>query len=225
MFRVLLSVFTLGLLLMPVSSSAIPICPAGTMADYLGFGAAGCQFNSLTFSHFSYTDFGGVTLGALGPLVFPPPSGISVAPRSDPTNLGSGGAALHMTPFFGSWEGVNIGFDVAGPGILRNDLAARLHTLADLQIADVILMTVPGGSLSGQASFTGCLEHPSCRDFSSSISFPATPFQTVFIFGGHFDDLDVGFATPEPATRLLVDTGVAGVGLVRWVKIRRARRT
>jgi hypothetical protein len=42
-----------------------------------------------------------------------------------------------MTPFplfpDVSWKGVNIGFDVAGPGIVRNDVSARLHTLADLQ--------------------------------------------------------------------------------------------
>jgi len=38
MLRVLLPVLTIVLLLMAAPASAIPICPSGTMADYIGFG-------------------------------------------------------------------------------------------------------------------------------------------------------------------------------------------
>ena len=228
MLRVLLLLaLTLGII--PSPAVAIPVCPTGTMQDYLGFGSGGCQVNSLTFSNFSYNNFGGVFLpGGDGLLVFPPPSGISVAPRSDPPRLGSGGAALHMTPFplvpDTYWKGVNIGFAVAGPGILRNDLSGRLHLFADLQLGILQQLTVPGGGLGGSAGFSSCLENPvTCLDTSSNISFPPTPVQTVLIFGENFNDVETAFATPEPTTLLLVGAPGAGLGVARWVKRRRSR--
>ena len=101
MLRVLLPVVILVLLLMPVSARAIPTCPAASMAEYVGFGFQGCQFNSLTFYNFEYSH-SGVRL-IFGPPAFPSLSDILVTPRSSPS-LGSGGAAVAIAPRQGFWE-------------------------------------------------------------------------------------------------------------------------
>jgi hypothetical protein len=239
MSRVLPPVLTLMLLLMAAPASAIPICPSGTMADYLGFGSAGCQFNSLTFSDFSYS--GGVRIFISGnPLDFfgtrilppPPPSAISVLPLSNPADLGSGGAALQIAPeprFLGAyWEFVSIGFDVAGPGIIRDDLSAALHSVANLQSGQLSESALPGGFLGlrqGSVCFANPFDPhsppPDCGNFRSLV-IPDTNFQTVGIGGFNVDGLEAGFATPEPATLLLVGTTAAGLGLARWWKRRRS---
>jgi hypothetical protein len=242
MSRVLLPIVTLGLLLMPVAVPAIPICPAGSMADYTGFGATGCQFNSLTFSNFSYSNPGGVvSLGAvvagIPPIgrLFPPPSGISVKPRSDPPTLGSGGAALQFKPFplFPDlfWiDAVFIDFTVAGPGIVRNDLAGDLQPLIILHPSSAHLgeSVVPGGSLELLSGTIICdfdpMPSPTCASGPRSLSISPTQSQTVSIFGDKVYEIDAGFATPEPATLLLVGTGAAGLGVARWIRRRRSSK-
>ena len=88
MSRALLPVFTIVLLLMAAPASAIPICPSATMADYIGFGSAGCQFNSPTFSNFSWSEFNLVHKGIFTPPVPSLPSGVSVQPLNKPASLG-----------------------------------------------------------------------------------------------------------------------------------------
>jgi hypothetical protein len=241
MLRVLLPVLTLMLLLMAVPAAAIPICPSGTMADYIAFGSTGCNLNNLTFLNFSYSGgvraFSGESQDFFGSPVFPspPPSAISVLPRSNLANLGSGGAALAFSPphlQFGSyWGGVNVSFEVfarTGPGIVGDTLSAHLHSVADLQSGFIGESAVPGGGLSRVQSFSLCSNHPpflpppppSCED-PASLSIPFTRFQEIDISGFNVDSFEAGFATPEPATLLLVGTGAAGVGLARWWKRRR----
>jgi hypothetical protein len=241
MSRVLPLVLTIGLLLMAAPASAIPICPAGSMADYIAFGAAGCQLNSLTFSNFSYSEYntrsGFDFFPAFLPFSVPaPPSEVSVQPRSDPASLGSGGAGLAFSslPPFSRWGHVDLAFDVAGPGILRDDLSAFLPTLADLLSPFVSEFANPPGESVSLALPLRCqfpnLNDPhfdpaECPRLASpkAISLAAaTPFQQIDIHGEDIGSVQTGFATPEPATLLLVGTGAAGVGLARWWKRRRA---
>jgi hypothetical protein len=238
MLRVLLLVLTIVLLLMTAPVAAIPICPTATMADYLALGSTGCNLKNLTFLNFSYSGlfkvgidhFGGGTL-------FPgPPSQISVQPRSNPS-LGAGGAALGFSllpplpgpgPFFGGtyWGDVTIGFEVfarTGPGIVRNDLSADIGSVADLQSGSIFERTVPGGSLLIVQSATECGgPFPAPCANPAKLSIPFTRFQEIDITGRNVIGIEAGFATPEPATLLLVGTGAAGVGLARWWKRRRA---
>jgi hypothetical protein len=234
MLRVLLPVLTIVLLLMAAPAAAIPICPSASMAEYVGFASQGCQFNGFRFSNFEYSHPEGVILGIFGPRIFPSLSAISVQPRTSPTTLGSAGVALRFsppkTPFLGFggvyWDTVNIGFNVfaAEPWLVGNTVSAGLQSIADLEPAFLSETTVPGGSLFLFQRFN-CLGTPSSPPecgTSRGISFPAVQFQTVSIFGDNVRDIEAGFATPEPATLLLVGTGAAGLGAVRWWKRRRA---
>ena len=210
-------------------ASAIPSCPSGTMADYIGFGAAGCQFNSLTFSNFSYS---GSANDLFGPSNLPaPPSAIAVQPRSDPGSLGSGGAGLEFTSpptppgfFRVYWGNVAIGFDVTakGSGIVGDDLSGQLQSIANLQSAALTETAVPGGSLTivqGTICFDPFFRPPSCAN-PRNLSFPATDFQEITIGGENINSFETGFAAPEPTTLLLWGTTMAGLGLAA----RRSRR-
>lgn len=222
--------------------AAIPSCPSGTMADYIGFSAAGCQFNSLTFSDFSYS---GVLLQHVSGFPFfghvfpqPSPSEISVQPRSfssplpnmSAPSLGSGGAGLLITaPLPDFWDSVSISFNVSGPGIVRDDLSGGVVTIADiLPFGQIFESATPGGSrplsladglLCGTLLPDGTIFE--CRRFFDSVSFAATPFQQVDIGGSRVAGVGVDFATPEPTTLLLWGTSAAGLGLARWLKRRR----
>jgi hypothetical protein len=233
MFRVLLPALTTLVLLMAAPVSAIPICPAASMAEYAGFAGQGCQFHGFTFSNFEYSHPGGVILGVFGPRVFPSLSAILVHPRTNPATLGSGGVALRFSPpttpivGFGLpyWDTVNIGFTVfAAEPWIGNTVAAGLQSIANLESAGLGETTVPGGSLGLFQRFncgSSFDSPPNCRTFDS-LYFPPTHFQTVSIFADNARDIEAGFATPEPATLLLVDTGAAGLGVARWWKRRRA---
>ncbi len=198
------------------------------MADYLAFGAAGCQFNSLTFSDFSYSNSRGVRVGIFGPTIFPSPSEILVGAGSDPASLGSGGAALGFSPP-AFWNNVNIGFDVAGPGIVRDDLSARLQSIANLESADISESAVPGGNLRIVQGFLLCSSNPLAPppspfcDNPTSLSFAATGFQEIAIGGDNVNSFETGFATPEPTTLLLWGTTAAGLGLAARRRRRRQR--
>ena len=231
MTRTLLSSGVLMLLLTFTSAtraSAIPICPAASMAEYLGFASQGCQFNSLTFSNFEYSHPAGIRLNIFGPTVFPSLSDILVTPQTNPS-LGSGGAALAIAPRQGFWNFVNVGFTVHGPSaIVRDDLSAGLQSIANLESAAIGESAVPGGSL-GIVQGTICFNNPfgpppppNCEN-PQSLSVAATNFQEIDISGRNVRDFEAGFATPEPATLLLVSAGAAGAGLARWRKRRRAQ--
>ncbi len=236
MLRVLPLVLTIVLLLMAAPASAIPICPSGTMADYLAFGSTGCNLNNLTFLNFSYSGFfsEGLSMGG----VPGPPSEVSVQPRSNPS-LGAGGAALGFSllkplpggPFLGGtyWGGVSIGFEVfarTGPGIGRDYLSAELGSVAALQSADISEVTVPGGFLRIEQGASPCEgRFPSPFSFCANpanLSIPFTRFQEIDITGRNVIGIEAGFATPEPTTLLLWGTGVAGLGVARWLKRRRS---
>jgi hypothetical protein len=242
MLRALLPVLTIVLLLMVAPASAIPICPPGTMADYLSFGSVGCQFNTLTFSNFSYS---GIAKDFTGPNILPaPPSVITVEPFTAPGSLGAGGAGLEFTSppsptspplspggfHLVHWGSVSIGFDVAatGHGIVGNVLSGQLQSIANLQSASLGMSAVPGGTLAisqGVICFNNPFGPPppsTCAN-PAVLSFAETDGQAVSIGGTNIESIEAGFATPEPATLLLVGTGAAGVGLAGWVKRRRSR--
>lgn len=233
MLRVLLPVLTIVLLMMAAPASAIPVCPTASMAEYVGFGLQGCQFHNFTFSNFQYSHPNGVRVTLFGPRTFPSLSEITVQPRTDPTTVGSGGAALRFAPpktpplgTFSFWDTVNIGFSVfAAEPWIGNTVSAGLQSIANLESASLSETTLPGGQLNLFQRFncgTSFDSPPNCRTFDS-LYFPATHFQTVSIFADNARDIEAGFATPEPATLLLVGTSAAGVGLARWLKRRRSR--
>jgi hypothetical protein len=224
------------LLLMAAPASAIPICSAGTMADYIAFGSTGCNVKNLTFLNFSYS--GSFKIFLNEERLPAPPSEVAVQPRTNPS-LGAGGAALGFSllrpppSLFIYWGDVTVGFEVfsrTAPGIVGNRLSADLQSIANLQSAFISERAVPGGSLSIEQG-VGCFGSPPLFPHFSpfcanptNLSIPFTRFQEIDIGGTNVNGFEAGFATPEPATLLLVSTGAAGVGLVRWAKRRRQVR-
>jgi len=200
-------------------ADAIPSCPSGTMADYLAFGATGCQFDGAIFSNFSYVDTLVTGLSA-------PPGEVSVEPSSIFGDVG-----LVFSPR-GAWSLVNIDFEVQGPGIVRDDLSGRLGNFGGgppfAWDAGVTESAAPGESrsLSILNTPTCRFVEPPCRDFDS-ISFTSTSPQNIHILGGGSDgggagSIAVGFAvTPEPSVVLMLGASLAVLTARAWRRHRR----
>src|SRR5438445_9570721 len=180
MVQILIGVMTILFTLCSYAhATALPSCPSGTMADYLAFGATGCQSDGLIFSNFSYSDSLITGLSA-------PPGDVSVEPSSIFGDVG-----LVFSPRFNPWSRVSVGFEVQGPGIVQDDLSGRLGNFGGPPFAWDAVVTesaVPGGSrsLSIFNTVTCRFVEPPCRDFDS-ISFASTSLQEIHIGGGGSD--------------------------------------
>ncbi len=203
MLRLLLPVFTIAWLLLAAPASAIPTCQPGTMADYLALGAGGCfllpdpdpffRVSGFTYIGFNPEPVPSTEVGVI-------PGSISIQVNSLP--LGWSNVAFSFT--LAGVNGIQIGSDVLALGITGSNQSFRVDAV-----------TVPGGSLTASENLQRTV-----------VEFPGVPEQLVnvtgFADGGGIDRIGLSFSpTPEPAALLLVGTGAAWVGLVRWVKRRR----
>jgi hypothetical protein len=191
------------------------------MADYLGFGATGCQLGALTFSDFSFSP--GLAGAAL------PASQVSVQPSvlGDSQRFTFSGTLLPpftVAPFFGT----EFGFKVDGAGIVRDSLL-----LIDIGIGggtdDVRGNAVPPGTPGNPVVQNNlsvvrnpidiCTAFPgACRDFDS-ITFDPINSQNINLEAGGETGV-TSFAvdvatTPEPGTILLLGTSLAALGVIR----------
>jgi hypothetical protein len=241
MLRVLLPVFTIVLLLMAAPASAIPICPAATMADYLGFGATGCNLSGVTISGFTYLgESRSLPEGVL------PAELVTVTPDRGPFPTFSIATDAGPTPppgadfDFRGWHSLFLDFKLAaGPAPL---VGAMLHmdasgmsglhgsafvsvrgTLGSGPVLDLILFTNPSDerlifhdAVVGAPRFTDTLS-------LVGVAGPASALRTVdigIIVAGDSSTLN---PVPEPTTLLLWGTGAAGHGLARWARHRRKK--
>lgn len=203
MLRVLLPVLTIVLFLMATPASAIPTCQPGTMADYLALSAGGCFLpHPDPFFRVSGFTYGGFNPGPV------PATEVGVIP---------GSVSIQVNHLPVGWSNLALSFTISGVnGILigRDHLATSI-TGSNLSFR-VDAVTVPGGTMT----VSNDLQIP-------IIDVPDFPEQLVNVTGvidsGRFDRIGLSFSpTPEPATLLLVGTGAAGIGLVRWMNRRRS---
>jgi len=200
-------------------ADAIPSCPSGTMADYLAFGATGCQSDGAIFSNFSYSDT--LVTG------LPAPAGdVSVAPIFG----GVGLVGLSFSPRSFAWTRVNIDFEIQGlgSGIVRDDLSGSLGNFGGapfLWQAGIMESAVPGGSLSIRSDLTCRIVEPPCREIDG-ISFAPTLLQNIHISGGGVDgggvsSINADFTVPEPSTVLMLGASLAVLTARAWRRHRR----
>jgi hypothetical protein len=199
---------------LPGPSAAIPICPSATLEDYVGLGSDGCQAGKITFSSFSYDGT---------------PSAEQVFAG---TAVQGNFSALNLTAF--AWGSFGLSFAVAGPGIMRNELAMISSFIGPFDTGSgVVEIMTPGGFLS--VSFSrACTRLPpppaeECT-FFDRIDLPAVDTQFIRVSGGagggaELTDVSVGFGVaPEPATLVLWGLGGAGLAVGHWVKRRSRQR-
>jgi hypothetical protein len=214
MTRTLISVVTTLMLMLVTCTSvhAIPACPSGTMADYLGFGPTGCQLGALTFSDFSYNQ---AVLPASRALVQPSVLG---------NNQGFTFSAIPPDPnsFNFGFDGT-ISFGVNGSGIVGDSLRLLNTGVGPVGVNE---MAIPPGTagtnnlivLTVPQDPGGCSPGIQCRDFDS-ITFNPINGQSIFLSQGGESTVN-SFAvdvatTPEPGAILLLGTSLAALGVIR----------
>jgi hypothetical protein len=215
------------LLAVATPATAIPTCPAGSMADYIGFGATGCQVNRLTFSNFAY-QVTPVSQGYnSGTVLDPPASGIAVTPRAQ-----TSGASLHFRPMplvpGLMWIDLRFSFDVTGP-VYGNVLSGQLLPFANMSsaaVGETITHAPDVTYVLGLYSYHVCgtPEFGSCHETLDRRMFPATAFQHIDIGGYSVNEVEAGFVTPEPATGFLLGNMLLAVVVWRRHKTRLERQ-
>ncbi len=224
----LLTMLALSLSL-PKASEAI-LCPTNTLATYIGFMSTGCTIDDKTFFDFSYT--GAADAG----FTVPTTAGITVTPITTPFNPGlSFGASWTVNSVAAGGPGgidSKIGFSVkVNPGgnpIKDNSLGIAgvstsgngsvsvsenkclgfewgANTSCAGTIATLSVNAPPGTSLFNQLLFPNQTLIGVIKDIALSTGASGTA--SVSVISQNFSEV------PEPASLLLLGSGLAAVGV------------
>ena len=205
-------VSALIMLSLPFTAEAVPICPTGTMADYLALDT--CRVGVVNFSDFTYA---GSSIDFLTLISAPIlPESVSVTP------FGTSGTwrLTFAAPSLPFWHELALTFNVSAPSFIGNRLA---QTGSGLGVVSADAFLSPGGVLHTEHHLFP--DHPEIP--LDVVSFDPISSQHAMLFGfgddpGGLASVTFDVVTPEPTTLLLWGTGTAAVGAAGWWKGRRS---
>ncbi|MEO5742251.1 MAG: PEP-CTERM sorting domain-containing protein, partial [Vicinamibacterales bacterium] len=228
-------------LAIPTLTTAAPICTTGTLAEYVALGSGGCMVGSALFA-----DFGTSVLNPLATAI--EPGEISVAPLITGSTVGLA-FLLDATAGAGELLDVLIRYEVTGLNglsFIANSLSMSGSAVDPDGVVTAVEEKCAGGNFQGPDPSTVCAGNTvgplivfdigldSDLLESAFLSSPASFFDVfteIAIDGGLDGQAALGIVTnefdftptqtviPEPATLLLLSSGLAGA----FVRRRRRR--